>query len=70
VARHVDLTATPDAAIWGAQLALGEGRGRICIVEPTGPVMDDRNLHSPEAIRTMQDHLERLRQHGIAAIDD
>jgi hypothetical protein len=38
------LTATLDAAIWGAELALGEGPGRIYIVEPTGPIMDDPNL--------------------------
>lgn len=38
------LTATLDAAIWGAELAMGEGPGRIYIVEPTGPVEDDPNL--------------------------
>src|SRR3979490_1124133 len=38
------LTATLDAAIWGAELASGEGRGRIYIVEPTGPFEDDPNL--------------------------
>jgi len=38
------LTATLDAAIWGAELALGEGRERIYIVEPTGPIEDDPNL--------------------------
>ena len=32
----VYLTATLDAAIWGAELALGDGRERIYIVEPTG----------------------------------
>jgi hypothetical protein len=40
----VYLTATLDAAIWGAELAAGEGRGRIYIVEPTGPTDDDPNL--------------------------
>jgi rifampin ADP-ribosylating transferase len=35
---------TLDAAIWGAELAAGSGRGRIYVVEPTGPVMDDPNL--------------------------
>jgi rifampin ADP-ribosylating transferase len=40
----VYLTGTLDAAIWGAELALGEGPGRIYIVEPTGPIMDDPNL--------------------------
>lgn len=43
-ANHVYLTATLDAAIWGAELAQGEGRGRIYIVEPTGPIADDPNL--------------------------
>ena len=43
-ANHVYLTATLDAAIWGAELALGEGQGRIYIVEPTGPIIDDPNL--------------------------
>lgn len=33
-----------DAATWGAELALGEGVGRIYIVEPTGPIEDDPNL--------------------------
>ncbi|MGE0597694.1 MAG: NAD(+)--rifampin ADP-ribosyltransferase [Hyphomonadaceae bacterium] len=36
--------ATLDAAVWGAELALGEGPGRIYIVEPTGPFEDDPNL--------------------------
>lgn len=40
----VYLTATLDAAIWGAELAAGDGRGRIYIVEPTGPIVDDPNL--------------------------
>jgi rifampin ADP-ribosylating transferase len=44
VASYVYLTATLDAAIWGAELALGEGPGRIDIVEPTGPIEDDPNL--------------------------
>jgi hypothetical protein len=43
-AVYVYLTATLDAAIWGAELALGEGPGRIYIVEPTGPTEDDPNL--------------------------
>lgn len=40
----VYLTGTLDAAIWGAELAAGDGRGRIYIVEPTGPIVDDPNL--------------------------
>jgi rifampin ADP-ribosylating transferase len=43
-ARYVYLTATVDAAVWGAELAVGEGPGRIYIVEPTGPLEDDPNL--------------------------
>ena len=43
-ANYVYLTATLDAAIWGAELSQGEGPGRIYLVEPTGPIMDDPNL--------------------------
>jgi rifampin ADP-ribosylating transferase len=43
-AKYVYLTRTMDAAIWGAELAMGEGPGRIYVVEPTGPVEDDPNL--------------------------
>lgn len=43
-ANHVYLTGTLDAAVWGAELAQGESRGRIYIVKPTGPIMDDPNL--------------------------
>lgn len=99
-AVYVYLTATLDAATWGAELALGEGPGRIYTVEPTGPIMDDPNLtdkkypgnptksyrsreplrvtgevtdwqgHSPEALKAMKDHIERLRQLGVEAIED
>ncbi|HNG94696.1 MAG TPA: NAD(+)--rifampin ADP-ribosyltransferase, partial [Acidobacteriota bacterium] len=43
-AAFVYLTATLDAAIWGAELAVGAGPGRIYIVEPTGSIEDDPNL--------------------------
>lgn len=43
-AAFVYLTATLDAATWGAELAIGDGRGRIYIVEPTGPIEDDPEL--------------------------
>ena len=99
-ASYVYLTATMDAAIWGAELAVGEGPGRIYIVEPTGPIEDDPNLtdkkfpgnptksyrsqspvrvsgeitdwqgHSPEQLNAMKEHLERLKQLGIEAIED
>ena len=42
--NYIYLTATMDAAIWGAELAVGEGNGRIYIVEPTGTIDDDPNL--------------------------
>ncbi len=43
-ANHVYVTATLDAATWGAELAAGEGRGRIYIVDPLGAVEDDPNV--------------------------
>ena len=100
MANHVYFAATLEAAVWGAELAAGEGVGRIYIVEPTGPFMDDPNLtdkkfpgnptksyrskepvrvigevkewegHSPEALQAMKDHIERLKQLGIEAVDD
>ncbi|CAF1467206.1 unnamed protein product, partial [Adineta steineri] len=33
-----------EAAIWGAELAQGEGKERIYLVEPSGPIEDDPNL--------------------------
>jgi rifampin ADP-ribosylating transferase len=42
--KHVYFSATLEAATWGAELARGEGRGRIYIVEPVGPFEDDPNL--------------------------
>lgn len=99
-ASYVYLTATLDAATWGAELAVGDGPGRIYIVEPTGPYEDDPNLtdkkfpgnptksyrtrsalrvvgevtnwqgHSPEQLTAMKEHLERLKQQGIEAIED
>jgi rifampin ADP-ribosylating transferase len=41
---HIYFSAGLEAATWGAELAKGEGRGRIYIVEPTGPFEDDPNL--------------------------
>jgi Rifampin ADP-ribosyl transferase len=98
-AAYVYLTGTLEAATWGAELAVGEGRGRIYIVEPTGPFEDDPNLtdrkfpgnptksyrtrdplrvtgeitdwqgHSAEQLKAMKDHIERLRQLGVEAIE-
>ena len=98
-ASWVYFTGTLDAAIWGAELAAGEGRERIYTVEPTGEFLDDPNLtdkkfpgnptqsyrsreplrvigevadwegHSPERLKEMKDHIERLKAQGIEAID-
>ena len=43
-AKYIFLTATLDAAIWGAELAFVEGRERIYLVEPTGAIEDDPDL--------------------------
>jgi rifampin ADP-ribosylating transferase len=44
VMNYIYFTATLDAATWGAELAAGDGRGRIYIVEPTGAFEDDPNV--------------------------
>jgi rifampin ADP-ribosylating transferase len=44
VMNHVYVTRTLDAAVWGAELAVGDGRGRIYIVEPSGEIEDDPNV--------------------------
>lgn len=99
-AKYIYLSATLEAAIWGAELAMGEGPQRIYMVEPMGSIEDDPNLtdkkfpgnptksyrslhpfkivgevtewqgHSPEQLKMMNDHLERLKQQGIEAIED
>jgi rifampin ADP-ribosylating transferase len=46
--NFVYFTATLDAATWGAELATGEGRGRIYVVEPTGDFEDDPNVTNKE----------------------
>ena len=43
-ANHVYVTRTLDAAVWGAELAIGDGPGRIYIVEPQGALEDDPNV--------------------------
>lgn len=43
-ANYVYFTATMDAAVWGAELAAGNGLGRIYCVEPMGFFEDDPNL--------------------------
>ncbi len=44
VMNHVYVTETLDAAVWGAELAVGEGPGRIYLAEPTGVLEDDPNV--------------------------
>jgi rifampin ADP-ribosylating transferase len=43
-AKYIFLTATLDAAVWGAELAFGDGRERIYLVEPTGEIENDPDL--------------------------
>lgn len=43
-AKYVYLSATLEASIWGAELAVGETTGKIYIVEPMGLMEDDPNL--------------------------
>lgn len=43
-AKYVYFAAATEAAIWGAELAQGDGPGRIYIVEPVGHFEDDPNL--------------------------
>jgi hypothetical protein len=98
-ASWVYFSALLEAAIWGAELAAGEGRERIYIVQPTGDYVDDPNLtdkkfpgnptrsyrsqaplrvtdevaqwqgHTPEQLSMMKDHIARLKEQGIEAID-
>ena len=42
--EYVYFAGTLDAAIWGAELAEGDGRERIYVVEPTGDFEDDPNV--------------------------
>jgi rifampin ADP-ribosylating transferase len=42
--NHVYVTQTLDAAVWGAEMASGDGRCRIYIVQPEGAVEDDPNV--------------------------
>lgn len=42
--RHIYFSARLESAIWGAELAKGEGEGRIYLVEPTAAFENDPNL--------------------------
>lgn len=99
-AKYIFLTATLDAAIWGAELAFGDGQERIFLVEPTGAIENDPDLtdkkfpgnptqsfrstqpfrvvgevtiwqgHPAEQVRTMKEHLEKLKEQGIISLND
>lgn len=46
-AKHLSwvyFASTLDAAVWGAELAAGDEKERIYVVEPTGPIEDDPNV--------------------------
>lgn len=43
-AKYIYFTSTLDPAVWGAELAGGNRRERIYLVEATGPIEDDPNL--------------------------
>ncbi|QGY45741.1 NAD(+)--rifampin ADP-ribosyltransferase [Maribellus comscasis] len=43
-AKYIFLSATLDAATWGAELSIGDGRERIYLVEPTGAIENDPDL--------------------------
>ena len=58
--KHIYFSATLDAAAWGAELASGEGGGRIYIVEPTGRFEDDPNLTDQKFPGNMTAHIARL----------
>ena len=44
VMNHVYVTETLDAAAWGAEMAQGDGPGRIYVVVPLGEIEDDPNV--------------------------
>lgn len=44
IMNHVYVTQTLDAAVWGAEMAVGDGPGRIYVVEPEGALEDDPNV--------------------------
>lgn len=99
-AKYIFLSATLDAAIWGAELAYGEGQERIYLVEPTGEIEDDPDLtdkkfpgnptksyrsthpfrvvgeitiwqrHPADQVKTMKEHLEKLKEQGINSLND
>ena len=43
-AKYIFLTGTLDAAVWGAELALGDAKERVYLVEPLGAIENDPDL--------------------------
>lgn len=43
-AKYIYFAATMEAAIWGAELAVGDGPQKIYMIDPTGHFEDDPNL--------------------------
>ena len=43
-AKYIYFAGTLDAAVWGAELAAGNGKQRSYVVEPTGEFEDDPNV--------------------------
>ena len=43
-AKFVYASSNLNVAIWGAELAVGDGPARIYVVEPLGPIENDPNL--------------------------
>ena len=70
VANFVYLTATMDAAAWGAELALGDEPGRIYLVEPTGAFEDDPNLTDKRFPAEMRQRVAEAARQGIEAINE
>ena len=44
IMNHIYVTKTLDGAVWAAEMAKGDGPGRIYIVEPEGELEDDPNV--------------------------
>lgn len=102
--NHVYFSALIEPAALAAELATAfaesKERGRVYVVEPTGPFEDDPNVtnkkfpgnvtqsyrtrhpmrvvdelqtwevHSPEALQAMIDHIARAREQGLDFIED
>jgi rifampin ADP-ribosylating transferase len=50
-AKFVYASSNMNVAIWGAELAVGDGPGRIYVVEPVGTIENDPQPHRQEISR-------------------